>query len=396
MIENRIGDVSLSEKQFFADLRSATTAQFQECAAYRALCKRQGFDPERDLQQPGDEVKIPWVTSNSYKKSHGMFMRLLRKPPQAIEVWTASSGTSGDPSLVGRSLAEVRAYRQAYEASYLHLQGRDRWDVSLLFWVDPDPILARSEPLMNGTVQPFGLHCAYDPGQTYDPEARQFVAQFDPQTKGFSVDSEAVMAALHQADEAGKTIFVGGAAILMYGALYRYAMENAHSFRFGDRCDVQFGAGGWSGRKGSMDAGGPIPKDEFIPGLCDLLGLESTRSAYDNWGATETPFAMPAHFSDALSDFYFHELPWARIIVRDPETLEPLDRVGEQGLLEVVTPYAVDSYAGVAVLVDDILELIEVEDRQDCGFDGQLLRFVGRARGAEARGCGAMIAGMVE
>lgn len=373
-IVNRIGHMSLSEEQFFADLRTATMAQSDECAAYRALCERQDFDPERDLQQPGDEVKIPWVTSNSYKKSHDLFIKLLRKPPQVIEVWTVSSGTAGDPSLVGRTPAEVKAYRQAYRAAFLHLQGRDRWDASLLFWVDPDPILARSEQLMNGKVQPYGLHAAYEVGHTYDPRARQYVAQFDPQTRGFSIDSEAVMAALHQADEAGKTVFIGGAAILMYGALYRYAKEEGHSFHFGNRCHVQFGAGGWSGRKGSMDAGGAIPKDEFIPGLRDVLGLESTRFVYDNWGSTETSFAMPAHFSDALGDFFFHQLPWARIIVRDPETLEPLDRVGERGLLEVVTPYGVDSYAGVAVLIDNILEIIEIEGRHDCGFNGRLFR----------------------
>lgn len=395
-IASRIGDTSLSEEQFFADLRTATSAQFRECTAYRALCERQGFDPEIDLRRPGDEVKIPWVTSNSFKKSHGIFMKLLRKPPQAIETWTVSSGTSGDPSLVGRTDTEVKAYRKAYRTGFLHLQGQDRWDVSLLFWVDPDPILARSEQLMNGKVQPFGLHTAYEAGHTYDPQARQFVAQFDPQTKGFAIDSEAVMAALHETDEAGKTVFVGGAVILMYEALCRYAREKSHSFNFSDRCHVQFGAGGWSGRKGRMDAGRPILKEEFVPGLCELLGLESTRFINDMWGSTETSFAMPGHFSDSINDFIFHELPWARIIVRDPETLEPLDQVGERGLLEVLTPYGVDSHAGVAILIDDILELIDVDDGLDCGYSGRQFRFIGRAKSAEAKGCGIIAADWAE
>jgi hypothetical protein len=387
--------MSLSEEQFFADLRTATSAQFGKCAAYRLLCERQSFDPERDLQQPGDEVKIPWVTSNISKKSHGILMKLLRKPPQTIETWTVSSGTSGDSSLVGRTEAGVEAYREAYRTGFLHLQGQDRWDVSLLFWVDPDPILARSEQLMNGTVQPYGLHTAYEPGHTHDPQARQFVAQFDPQTKGFAIDSEAVVAALHEADEAGKTVFVGGAVILMYEALYRYAREKGHSFNFSDRCHVQFGAGGWSGRKGRMEVERPIPKEEFVPGLCELLGLESTRFINDMWGSTETSFAMPGHFSDSINDFIFHELPWARIVLRDPETLEPIDQVGEQGLLEVLTPYGADSYAGVAVLIDDIVELVEA-DNLPCGHTGRMFRVTGRAKGAEAKGCGAMVADLME
>lgn len=395
-IVNQIGNFSLRPEQFFADLRTTTIAQFQECAAYRALCDRQGFDPDRDLQEPGDEGKIPWITSNSFKRSHQLFTKLLRKPPSAIETWTTSSGTSGDPSVVGRTATEMAAYRAAYRAAFAHAAGRERWDLSLLFWPDPDPILARSEPLMNGKIQPYGLHIAHEAGLTHDPSARRFVAQFDPQTRGFSIDSEAVIADLRRANDSGKTVFIGGSPILIYQAFFLYAQRNGYSFRFGDRCQVQFGAGGWSGRKGSMAAQGPIPKQEFIPGLCQLLGIDSTRSVHDMWGSTETSFAMPAHFSEQRGDFLFHALPWARIILRNPETLQPIERPGERGLLEVVTPYGVDSYAGVAVLIDDVLELVEAGSSPDCGLADLWYHFVGRAQGAEAKGCGAMAADWVE
>jgi len=393
---SQIGNLSLSEEQFLNDLRATTIAQFRECPAYRALCERQGFDPERDLQKPGDEAKIPWITSNSFKRSHQLFTRLLRRPPTAIEVWTASSGTSGDPSLVGRSRAEVAAYRKAYRSSFYHLQGKERWDVSLLFWPDPQPILARSEPMINGKVEPYGLHIAFEAGLTHDAAQRKFVAQFNPQTRGFSIDSEAILTELQQADSAGRTIFIGGSPILLYQSLYRYAKEKGQSFHLGARCHVQFGAGGWSGRKGSMMGDGPIPKEEFIPGLCELLGLESSRLVADMWGSTETSFAMPAHFSDRRGDFLFHELPWARIILRDPETLEPIREAGRSGLLEVITPYGVDSFAGVAILIDDILERVEAEDGPGCDFGQPAFHFVGRAQGAEAKGCGALAADWVE
>jgi len=395
-VANQIGNISLSKEQFLADLRAATTAQLQQCAAYRALCERAGFDPERDLREPGDEVKIPWVTSNSFKRSHQLFTKLLRKPPPAVEVWTVSSGTSGDPSLVGRSRAEVAAYRGAYRSAFLHVEGVERWDASLLFWPDPEPILARSEPMINGVVEPYGLHVAFEAGLTRDPAQRQFVAAFNPQTRGFSIDSAAVLEQLHQADDAGTDVFVGGSPILLYQALYRYAKAKGESFHLGARCHVQFGAGGWSGRKGSMMGDGPIPKDTFIPGLCELLGLASTRQVADMWGSTETSFAMPAHFSDARGDFLFHELPWARVILRDPETLDPIREPGRSGLLEVITPYGADSFAGVAVLIDDILQQVEAEEAPDCGLGRRSFHFVGRAQGAEARGCGAMADKWVE
>jgi hypothetical protein len=250
--------------------------------------------------------------------------------------------------------------------------------------------------MINGKVEPYGLHIAFEAGLTHEAGKREFVAHFNPQTRGFSLDSEAILKELHQADEAGKTVFIGGSPILVYHSFYRYAMEKKHSFRFGARCQVQFGAGGWSGRKGSMMGDGPIPKQEFIPGLCELLGLESSHLVADMWGSTETSFAMPAHFSDRRGDFLFHELPWARILLRDPETLQPITEAGQSGLLEVITPYGVDSFAGVAILIDDILEQVGAEDGSDCGFGRRAFRFVGRAQGAEAKGCGAMAADWVE
>jgi Acyl-protein synthetase, LuxE len=397
LIESQIGNLALSEEQFLADLRTTTSAQLQECPAFRALCEKQGFDPGRDLKQPGDEAKIPWVTSNSYKKSHQLFTKLLRKPPPAIEVWTASSATGGDPSLVGRTREEVAAYREAYRSAFQHVEGQEHWDVSLLFWPDPEPILARSEPMISGKVEPYGLHVAFEAGLTHDPAKRQFVARFDPQTRGFSIDAAAVLEQLRQADDAGETVFIGGSPILLYQSLYRYAKEQGvSSFHLGQRCHVQFGAGGWSGRKGSMVGEGPIPKQELIPGLCQLLGLESSRQVADMWGSTETSFAMPAHFSDQRGDFLFHELPWARVLLRDPETLEPIAEAGRPGLLEVITPYGVDSFAGAAVLIDDILEEVEAKGDPECGLARRSFHFVGRAQGAEAKGCGVMASEWVE
>ena len=395
-IINQIGNFSLTPEQFFADLRATTRAQFRECAAYRALCDRQEFDPDRDLQRPGDEVKIPWITSNSFKKSHQLYARLLREQASAIEIWTTSSGTSGDPSIVGRATAEMAAYRAAYRAAFAHAAGRERWDLSLLFWPDPDPILARSESMMNGKVQPYGLHIAHEAGLTHDPKARRFVAQFDPRTRSFSIDSEAIIEDLRRADGERRAVFLGGSPILIYQALYRYARERGCSFAFRERCQVQFGAGGWSGRKGSIQMQEPIPKHEFIPGLCDLLGIHTLRSVNDMWGSTETSFAMPAHFSEGRKDFLFHALPWARIILRDPQTLEPVERPGERGLLEVVTPYGVDSYAGVAILVDDVLELVEAKEGPGCQLADHWYQFIGRAQGAEAKGCGVLAADWVE
>jgi hypothetical protein len=76
---------------------------------------------------------------------------------------------------------------------------------------------------------------------------------------------------------------------------------------------------------------------------------------------------------------------YAEVIARDPVTLEPLPE-GMPGLLEFITPLP-QSYPGIALLIDDMGRIVS----RDCGDGGRYgTRFevLGRARGAEIRGCG--------
>lgn len=76
---------------------------------------------------------------------------------------------------------------------------------------------------------------------------------------------------------------------------------------------------------------------------------------------------------------------YSEVVVRDPITLESLPD-GEPGLLEFITPLP-HSYPGVALVLDDMGRIVS----RDCEHDGRYgTRFevLGRARGAEIRGCG--------
>ena len=76
---------------------------------------------------------------------------------------------------------------------------------------------------------------------------------------------------------------------------------------------------------------------------------------------------------------------YAEVIVRDPVTLEPVPD-GEAGLLEFLTPMP-HSYPGIALLVDDIGRIVS-RDQEEDGRCGTRFEVIGRARGAEIRGCG--------
>ena len=76
---------------------------------------------------------------------------------------------------------------------------------------------------------------------------------------------------------------------------------------------------------------------------------------------------------------------YSEVIVRDPVTLESLPD-GMPGLLEFITPLP-HSYPGIALLLDD-MGCIVSRDREEGGRWGTRFEVLGRARGAEIRGCG--------
>jgi hypothetical protein len=76
---------------------------------------------------------------------------------------------------------------------------------------------------------------------------------------------------------------------------------------------------------------------------------------------------------------------YAEVIVRDPVTLEPMPD-GVTGLLEFITPLP-NSYPGIALLLDDMGRIVS-RDQGDGGRYGTRFEVLGRARGAEIRGCG--------
>ncbi|MFX1281475.1 MAG: hypothetical protein ACFFA3_19155, partial [Promethearchaeota archaeon] len=62
-----------------------------------------------DVNQMDDLWLIPFITSSTFKESVGMFKKLLKIPLESPEfkTWNVSSCTTGDPSLVGRSLDDL-------------------------------------------------------------------------------------------------------------------------------------------------------------------------------------------------------------------------------------------------------------------------------------------------
>jgi hypothetical protein len=176
-------------------------------------------------------------------------------------------------------------------------------------------------------------------------------------------------------------------------SILRQSQSTGETFSFDRRCKVQFGSGGWESLQKQLRVSKESVKSEFVYRLCDVLKISDPSTVDDSYGATETPGALMGHFSPQWGDFVFHQPPWLRVIVRNPQTLAPAAESGEKGLLELIMPYGAGSYAGVAILMDDVAELVMQDSCPECGRAGLSIRILDRAVAAAgaSQGCGAII-----
>ena len=111
----------------------------------------------------------------------------------------------------------------------------------------------------------------------------------------------------------------------------------------------------------------------------------------DVYGFTECPVVFGSHWSEKYQDLLFHCPHYSRIILRDIKTLEPLNKVGDRGFLEVLTPFGTSASIKHAIVIDDLIELVSKNNCSECGYEGSTFRILGRIKKNEGLGCSSLI-----
>ena len=132
-----------------------------------------------------------------------------------------------------------------------------------------------------------------------------------------------------------------------------------------------------------------MEKTEFVDAFKTVFNVNSDK-LHDIYAFTESPVLYGGHWSEKYQDYLHHCPDYARIIVREMETLEPV-KEGERGVLEAITPYGVSGSINMAVVVDDIIELISKKKCPDCGYEGATFRVIGRTKEAPGQSCSSII-----
>ncbi|NVM53956.1 MAG: hypothetical protein HWN66_09675 [Candidatus Helarchaeota archaeon] len=391
------------DNEFIELMRDVIAESIESNAYYKELVKRRDFHLE-DLNSIDELETIPYILTPFYKQSANFYNELLKIPASSPEFkyWNVSSCTTGDPSLVGINNSDVDFLFEMAKKCFLDFIPRD-WDRAFISLFSPSIYILNRIVMRYTKVRPARSYSSnfYEVNKTM--AKMKFLIKFSflralkaiiltrSLVGAFVINSKFVFKTfnknLEKPEDERMYLALGGSAELVKNFIAIMKKKNI-TYNLGKEFDVVVGGGGWDGHKAQMKYD-PIDKSEFVSEIIDAFGTEESK-IIDIYGFTETPIIFGSHWSSKHNDFIMHCPPYARIIVRDRDKLEPVN-VGETGFLEVVTPFGANTSINHAILVDDLVELISKNKCSECGYEGATFRIKGRIKDKEGIGCSSVV-----
>jgi len=408
--DKRIRDIINSDyenNEFLNLMYNITKEAIESNSYYKELANRNKFKLE-DLNNIDDLALIPYISAPLYKESVGKFEKLLKIPLKSpdFELWNVSSCTSGDPSLVGRSKNDIEllasmTIKCIYEFIPIPI---DEWFNTISFDFAPSVTFLNRIAMRYTKVRPIKLYGSILHEISTRMSNPKFLIKFfilkafkeiikkRSLVGAFGIDSKYVIKQVKKNSKKPlnkqKYISFGGSLQLLNTFMNKIMKENNLKFDLPNSV-VNFGGGGWDGHKSQLKYP-PIDKVKFVSDCQEFFGTESDRIT-DMYGFTETPITFGSHWSNKLQDFVFHCPSQARIIIRDLNSLDPLKKPGDKGLLEVLTPFGVAASVNHAIIVDDLVEIVAKNKCPECGYGGDTFIVHGRIENKKGLGCSSIL-----
>lgn len=385
-------------KTFFKELSQTIRNTANDCEIYRKICESIHYDFEESLNE-SNLGEIPYVPWTLFKQSKDKFKNLLRGNTfEKLGFWMESSSTSGDPSIVGRLEEDIEVLRDNYDHVFSTFSEKENVDNLILFapkkrFIDKikHTFYGKDSYLLYKSIVDIwenkNIHYLLQIffGKTIWNILKSFKLKPVIGINGKKLESE-----LERVEKQNVPTIMANSPLWMHKILNDYYTKKGRTFDMGDNFYIITGGGGWGGIKGRIKLGHRVKKNEFITQMCEMFNI-TTDKFCDNFAATESPLAFGAHWSEKFNDFIFHvDKNRGRIVIRDINSLDPIKETGKKGLLEVITPYGVKSYAGVAVLLDDIAQVESWERCPECGREGPIFRVIGRFTPSIGKGCSSL------
>lgn len=388
----------MSSSKVLDDLSKVIRETTEDCDIYKKQSEEIDFDTDATIKE-SNLGEIPYIPWSFFKQSNYLFKQLLRGDSfENLKFWMESSSTCGDPSIVGRLENDIEVLKTNYNDVFNSFSKKDDVNNLILFapgmaiinkirhnFHDKNAYLLYKSivDIWKGKKVHFLLQ--FFAGKTIWKMLSTFKARAVIGINGKLLKSE-----LDRIEKKNIPTIMANSPLWMHKVLNDYYQKEVRKFDLSENFYIITGGGGWDGTKGRVKLGHDVNKVDFIEQMCDMFNI-TTDKFCDNFAATESPLACGGHWSKRYNDFILHvNHKKGRIVVRDMESLEPIKATGKPGILELITPYGVDSYAGVAVLLDDIIQVENWERCPECGREGAIFRVIGRLTPSIGKGCSSL------
>ncbi|HLL85206.1 MAG TPA: hypothetical protein VK420_21225 [Longimicrobium sp.] len=325
--------------------RDVFAHQFACNEPYRLFCERRGATPD----SVSGWQEIPAVPTDAFKAA----TLVCGDPERAAAIFRTSGTTAGAERRGTHYLPELTLYDAALRAGFLAHLLPDGAPIRFL------SLVPRADEVRDSSLSHMAAEVARDFGT---PGSGTFISA------DFGIADDEWTAALRAAEEEGAPVCVLGTAFALVHALDAMATR-------GERFRLPIGSrlmdtGGFKGRARE------VTREELYGAVGERLGI-APEWCVNEYGMTE----MSSQFYDGVAGTAPADLarrrhvgpPWVRTRATDPETLRILPH-GETGVLRHWDLANLDSVAFIQT--------------SDLGFTSpEGFRVLGRAQGAEARGC---------
>jgi len=404
-----------SDDEFCKELLKQINLSYNDCKYYKdKICSKFNFTIPDEISMDNLET-IPYLPTETYKRSKNQTLNLSKVPLENIAIFSCSSSTTGDPSIVPRTVEDfdqiqynsIKVFTEFFGWESLRI-GSKR---AITFNFSPDRFFMSmmTKRSMKGfeyiDKTRYFTACMNKPWEYYAHEEYlvkmkvlktlwAIVSTFSIKG-GFILDVSKMLKMIKKITETGhwknveaSKILFGGSPLLMNNMFEKRLLKEKIYIDLDGKSLVGCGGGGWDGVKGEakMDS---VNKSKFLESYEKVFNIKP-KDIRDIYAFTEGPTLFGGHWSEKYQDFLLHCPNTTRIIVRDLENLEPVNEK-EEGLLEVLTPYGVNGSINQAVLVDDIVELISKNKCPECGYEGATFRIIGRLNNAQGKSCSSLI-----
>ncbi len=348
-------DLPASDGAFVRACRDNAAYHIKHCPGYAAICRGSGFTPQQ-LNSVDDLYRIPVIPTLFFKRR-----ALFSMPERRMAMVVTSSGTSGKYSRIGFDWGCILA-----EA----------------------PMVVRLG-LFHHLASPVPAHCVilgYKPHKSNHTGVTRTMfglTHFSPPLSrtyalsmvdgSYAPDLDGVARALHRLSSSRfPTRIIGFPSYLFFGLQRLEQLRLQVKLPPGSRVIL---AGGWKQHYAQE-----VDKSALYALTDKLLGIPPTH-INELFGAVEHPI-----FYNACQNHRFHIPIYGRVLIRDPDTLEPLP-VGRVGLINLISPL-MTATPTLSVMTDD-LGFLSPGDTCGCGIPSPVLTILGRVGMADITTCAA-------